>query len=58
MVAFDYGLSDLASFIFGAVDEENGVLYIYKEIIMHNANIQELAEAYKKGVADIPVGQM
>lgn len=58
MVAFDYGLSDLAAFIFGAVDEDTGTLYIYKEIIMHNANIQELAEAYKKGVEDIPQGQM
>ncbi len=54
--AFDYGLSDNAVFIFGAVDEQAGLLYIYKEIVMNNNNIEELAKAFKAASADIPIG--
>lgn len=56
IVAFDYGLSDNAVFIFGAVDEQAGLLYIYKEIVMNNNNIEELATAFKKGAEGIPIG--
>lgn len=54
--AFDYGLSDNAVFIFGAVDEDAGLLYIYKEIVMNNNNVEELAKAFKEASKDIPVG--
>lgn len=56
IVAFDYGLSDNAVFIFGAVDEQAGLLYIYKEIVMNNNNIEELATAFKKGAEGVPIG--
>lgn len=54
--AFDYGLSDNAVFLFGAVDEMAGLLYIYKEIVMNNNNVEELAAAFKKGAEGIPIG--
>ena len=56
IVAYDYGLSDDSVFIFGAVDEEHNLLYIYKEIRCNNRNIQELASLFLEGTKDIPVG--
>ena len=56
IVAVDYGLSDDAVFIFGAVDEQAGILYIYKEVVMNDLNIEKLAERFKKETADIPIG--
>ena len=56
IVAFDYGLSDDAVFVFGAVDEQAGILYIYKEVVMHDLNIEKLADRFKKETADIPIG--
>lgn len=56
IVAFDYGLSDNAVFLFGAIDDQAGILYIYKEIVMNNNNIEELANAFKKGTEDIAIG--
>ena len=56
IVAFDYGLSDDAVYIFGALDEQAGVLYIYKEVVMNNLNIEELAARFKEHTADIPIG--
>jgi hypothetical protein len=54
--AFDYGLSDNAVFLFGAVDEQAGLLYIYKEIVMNNNNVEELANAFKEAAKGIPIG--
>lgn len=56
IVAFDYGLSDDAVYIFGAVDEQAGILYIYKEVVMHDLNIEKLAARFKEETADIPIG--
>ena len=56
IVAYDYGLSDDSVFIFGAVDEEHNILYIYKEIRCNNRNIAELASLFLEGTKDIPVG--
>lgn len=56
IVAFDYGLSDNAVFLFGAVDEQAGMLYIYKEVVMNNLNIEELAKRFKEESASIPIG--
>lgn len=56
VVAHDYGLNDNATFIFGAIDKERGKLVIYKEIVVNNRNIESLANLYKEGVKDIPVG--
>lgn len=56
IVAFDYGLSDNAVFLYGALDPEGGVLYIYKEIVMNNLNVEELANNFKRESADIPIG--
>ena len=54
--AFDYGLSDKAVYLFGAVSPEENVLYIYKEIVMHDRNLRELADAFHEGARDILPG--
>lgn len=56
IAAFDYGLSDNAVFLFGAVDEDAGVLYIYKEVVTNDQNIETLANLFKEASADIPTG--
>lgn len=56
IVAFDYGLSDNAVFLFGAIDMSKGMLYIYKELVTKNRNIEELAKLYFEGISDIPSG--
>lgn len=56
IIAFDYGLSDDAVFLFGAVDEQQGLLYIYKEIRVNNRSVEELANLYFEGIKDIPSG--
>ena len=56
IAAFDYGLRDDAVFLFGAVDERLGVLFIYQEIRTNNKNIQELAKLFHQAAHDIPVG--
>ena len=56
IVAFDYGLNDNSTFIFGAVDERQNLLYIYKEIVVNNRNVKQLADLFKEATEDIPVG--
>lgn len=43
-------------FIFGAIDEAHGTIYIYKEVRVNNRNVQELAQIFKDACADIPMG--
>lgn len=56
VIAYDYGLSDDSVFLFGAIDEEKGILYIYKELVTQNRNVEELAKIYFDGISDIPSG--
>lgn len=56
IVAFDYGLSDDAVFIAGAVDLEKGVLHIYDESRTNDNNIETLAGIFHEFTKDIPVG--
>ena len=56
IVAADYGLSDDFVYLFGAIDEKNGTLYIYKEISTNNKNIEELSKLFFQETGDIPVG--
>lgn len=56
IVAHDYGLSDIATFVFGAVDEHNGILYIYKDVRTNNRNVEELAQLFHTNCEDIPLG--
>lgn len=56
IVAFDYGLSDDAVFIAGAVDEEKGELIIYDECRSNDNNIETLATLFFEFTKDIPVG--
>lgn len=56
IVAADYGLSDDFVYLFGAIDKQNGVLYIYREIRTNNKNVEELAGLFHRYTKDIPVG--
>lgn len=56
LIAFDYGLSDDAVFLYGAVDEENGQVVIYQEQRTNNRSVEDLARIYFEGVRDIPSG--
>ena len=56
IVAFDYGLSDDAVFLFGAVDERHNLLFIYKEVRTSNRSVEQLAALYHEASVDIPTG--
>ena len=56
VVAFDYGLSDEAAFVFLAIDERYGKVYAYKVVHANNRNIEALAQMYHRAAADIPSG--
>ena len=56
IVAFDYGLVDPSVFLFGAIDEKNNLLIIYKEAKATEKNIEQLANLYTHSASDIPVG--
>lgn len=58
LVAFDYGLSDNAVYLFAAIHPDDGTIYIYKEVVTNNNNIVELARLYFENTADIPSGGM
>mgnify|MGYP000916285593 FL=1 len=56
IVAFDYGLADDAVYLFGAVDERQNLLYIYKEVRNSNRSVEELSQIFFQETKDIPVG--
>ena len=56
IIAADYGLSDDFVYLYGAIDEQHGILYIYKEVRTNNRNIEELAKIFHKECEDIPMG--
>jgi phage terminase large subunit len=56
VMAYDYGLSDDSVFLYGAIDEINNLLYIYKEIRTNNKNVEELSRMFNDAARDIPVG--
>lgn len=56
IVAFDYGLSDDAVYLFGAIDERNNLLYIYKEARDNNRSVEDLSKIFFQETKDIPVG--
>ena len=56
IVAFDYGLSDDAVFVAGAIDLERGLVHIYDEVRTNNNNVEELSKLFYGFTSDIPVG--
>lgn len=58
LIAFDYGLSDDAVFLFAAVDPDSGLLIVYKELRTKNNDIKELAALFNLGARDIPTGAL
>ena len=56
IVAYDYGLADDSVFLYGAIDEEHNLLYIYREVRINNKNVEELAKLFHENAKDIPTG--
>lgn len=56
IVAHDYGLSDPSTFIFGAIDEERNKIVIYKELVLGDKDIKQLAHRFKLECKDIAMG--
>lgn len=56
IVAFDYGISDLAAFVFGAIDEKGGRIYIYRCVTAKDRDVAQLARMYHLAASDIPQG--
>lgn len=56
ILAFDYGLSDDAVFLLGAVDEKEGILYIYDECRSNDNNVETLSKLFFEFTDHIPVG--
>lgn len=58
IIAHDYGLVDKATFVFGGVDQDRGMLIIYKVVETDNLSVQELANLFKQETRDINFGQL
>lgn len=56
IIAADYGLSDDFVYLYGAIDDKDGVVHIYKEVRTNNKSIEELAKIFHANVKDIPIG--
>lgn len=56
IVAADYGLADDFVYLCGAIDEREGILYIYREVRVNNKDIEALAKLYFDATDDIPMG--
>lgn len=56
ILAADYGLADDFVYLLGAIDEQNGILHIYKELSTNNRNIEELSRIFFEFTDHIPVG--
>lgn len=56
LVAFDYGISDKAAYVFAAIDEVGGKVIIYRNLTAKDRNIEQLAKMYHLGASDIPQG--
>lgn len=58
-IGWDYGIRDATAIIFGAVDQENGILYIFKEVYVNNMNYEDIGKEYKKVYPDaVPQGTL
>lgn len=56
IVAADYGLKDNFVYLFGAISPEDNLLFIYKEVVVNNKNLEELAKMFFKNAEDVPIG--
>lgn len=55
-VAHDYGLSDPARFLWAALDLGNNLLYFYREDHTDDKSVDDLAQVFYSGAADVPIG--
>jgi phage terminase large subunit len=56
ILACDYGLADDFVYLLGAVDEQNGIVYIYDEFVTNNKNMEHLAKAFNEFTDHVPTG--
>lgn len=59
LIGWDYGIRDATAIIFGAIDQKNGVLYIFAEIYVNNMNYEEISKRYKEVYSEyVPLGSL
>lgn len=56
VIAVDYGIADKTHFLFGAIDNDKKICYLYDEIVINNADVKEIVSVYKPKVLAIPAG--
>lgn len=50
------GINDPAAILLGAIDPESGITYFYREYYQRDKVLAQVAEGFKKMIADIPQG--
>lgn len=58
IIAMDYGINDNTHFVFGAIDPDNKICYIYDELVISDANVKTIVEAYRKKLKHLPLGAL
>lgn len=48
VIGWDYGIRDDTAIEFGAIDQKNGILYIFAEIGVNNMSYEDIAKEYLK----------
>lgn len=56
IIGMDYGISDRTHALFGAIDPINKICYIYDELVINDADIHTISNAYKQKIISIPHG--
>jgi len=58
VIGYDYGLSDLSAFVFGALNFKKHLLTIYDTLGVREMNVKEIAKKYREKLAVIPDGKL
>lgn len=56
IVAMDYGINDNTHILFGAIDNDHHVCYIYQELVISDADVKTISHRYKQEIIKIPWG--
>ncbi len=58
VIAMDFGINDNTHFVFGAIDPENLICYIYDELVISDSNVKTIVAEYRKKLKHIPLGAL
>ena len=56
IIAVDYGIADNTHVLFGALDNDNKICYIYDELVVDSMDVSDISRRYKQKVLTIPIG--